>query len=249
MNALSGPDFYDDDARFAAYWRTRDRPDNPNDTLEQPILRELIGELADRRILDLGCGAATFGRYALAQGARSYLGVDASEKMAAAAQATLAGTRGRIEHAAIEQWTYPEAAFDLVVSSLALHYVADLAAVLAGAHQTLIANGRIVFSVEHPVITSSARGWQGGPRQDWIVDDYFVAGPRATAWLGGQVIREHRTIEEYVAALQAAGFVLDRIRESRPERERFADEEEYVRRLRIPLFLFLAGHKPGDPGP
>src|SRR4051794_34221915 len=40
--AKSGPAFYDDDAVFAAYTRTREAwPDNPNDTLEQPILRAL----------------------------------------------------------------------------------------------------------------------------------------------------------------------------------------------------------------
>lgn len=244
MNSLPGPAFYDDDRLFAAYWATRERPDNPNDTLEQPILRELSGNLRDRRVLDLGCGAATFGRYALAQGARSYVGVDASENMVAAAREALAGTHGRVEHAAIETWPYPAATFDVVVSSLTLQYVADLAGVLAGAHRTLAARGCLVFSVEHPIITSCARGWQGGPRQHWIVDDYFVAGPRETAWLGGQVIRQHRTVEDYVAALQAAGFILDRLRESRPERARFADEAEYERRRRIPLFLFLAGHKP-----
>ena len=247
MKGLSGPAFYDDDELFAAYWATRERPDNPNDTLEQPILRELVGHLRDRRILDLGCGAATFGRYALSRGARSYVGVDASATMVAAARETLTGTCGLVEHAAIESWAYPSDAFELVVSSLTLQYIADLDAVLAGAQQALVAGGRLVISVEHPVITSCARGWQGGPRQDWIVDDYFVVGPRETAWLGGQVIRQHRTVEDYVAALQAAGLNLDRLRESRPERERFTDQAEYERRLRIPLFLFLAGHKPSFP--
>jgi SAM-dependent methyltransferase len=242
--SLLGPAFYDDDAVFATYWASRERPDNPNDTLEQPILRELAGDLRDQRILDLGCGAATFGQYALAHGARAYLGADASQKMIAAAREQLNGTSGDVTLAELETWTYPEDAFDLVVSSLALHYVAGLDAVLAGAYRSLVAGGRLVFSVEHPVITSCARGWTDVQRQDWIVDDYFVTGPRKTSWLGGQVIRQHRTVEEYVAALQGAGFLLDRLRESHPQRERFHDEAEYARRLRIPLFLFLSGRKP-----
>lgn len=243
MNGLPGPAFYDDDEVFATYMASRERPDNPNDTLEQPILRMLIGDLRDLRILDLGCGAATFGRFALDQGCRAYVGVEASRNMAAAARETLAGTSGRIENVAMETWPYPEAAIDLVVSSLALHYVAEIEIVLAGAYRALVPGGRLVFSVEHPVITSCARGWRSGQRQDWIVDDYFVTGPRETSWLGGEVIRQHRTIEGYIAALQGAGFLLDQLRESRPQRERFADEAEYERRRRIPLFLFLAGHK------
>jgi hypothetical protein len=72
-----------------------------------------------------------------------------------------------------------------------------------------------------------------------------VVGPRKAAWLGGTVIKYHRTIEDYVSALQGAGFVFDRLRESAPERTRFDDEAEYGRRMRAPLFLFLSGHKPG----
>jgi hypothetical protein len=57
------------------------------------------------------------------------------------------------------------------------------------------------------------------------------------------VSKYHRTVEDYFRALQAAGFVVEQLRESRPQRERFADAQVYERRLRIPLFLFLAGRK------
>lgn len=248
MGVLPGPAFYDDPAVFDTYWATRTRADNPNDTLEQPVLRELAGELRHQRILDLGCGAATFGLHALAQGASAYLGLDGSHKMVAAARTTLAGTCGDVVQASMETWEYPEAAFDLAVSSLALHYVPNLGAVMAGVARALVPGGHFVFSVEHPIITSCARGWTQPQRQDWIVDDYFVTGPRETTWLGGEVVRYHRAIEDYVTALQSAGFVLDSLRESRPDPGRFTDETEYARRLRIPLFLFLAGHKPRASG-
>lgn len=247
MTGLPGPDFYDDEAVFATYMATRQRPNNPNDTLEQPILHELAGDLAGRRILDLGCGAAGFGRFALAQGAGSYYGVEASRNMVEAARATLAGTPGRVEHVSMETWSYPESAFDLVVSSLALHYVADLEMVFAAVYRTLADGGRLVLSVEHPVITSCARGWRTPQRQDWIVDDYFVAGPRMTSWLGGEVIRQHRTVEGYFSTIQAVGLVVEHLRESNPRREWFTDEAEYERRKRIPLFLFLTASKPEAP--
>jgi hypothetical protein len=77
-----------------------------------------------------------------------------------------------------------------------------------------------------------------------LVDDYFVVGPRETSWRGGKVVKYHRTIETYVAVLQTAGFVVDRLREFDPQRSRFADDAEYARRTRIPLFLFFAAHRP-----
>jgi len=245
--ARRGPAFYDDPEIFARYTRTREAwPDNPNDTLEQPILRELAGDLIGQRVLDLGCGSAAFGVRALAAGARSYLGVDGSRTMVARAEAALAGAeRGAVVHADLEGWVAPVAASDLVVSSLVLHYVADLDGLLGRAFAALVPGGRFVCSVEHPIFTSADCGGQSGPCPDCLVDDYFVLGPRATSWLGGSVVKHHRTIEAYVAAIQEAGFVLDRLRESAPERARFTDEAEYATRLRVPLFLFLSGHKPG----
>ena len=113
------------------------------------------------------------------------------------------------------------------------------------AHRALVAGGRFVFSVEHPVITSCDRAWQGqGPRQDWIVDNYFDTGLRVTAWLGQQVVKYHHTVEDYFLGLQRAGFVIESVREACPQRTRFTREEAYRRRMRIPLFLFLAGKKP-----
>ncbi len=244
MDGLPGTAFYDDHTVFARYMATRKQwPDNPNDTLERPVMLELIGTLEGLRILDLGCGDAGFGRYALDHGCRAYLGIDGSSNMVAAARETLAASPDQVVHAPMETWVYPREAFDLIVSSLAFHYIPDLATVLAGAFRALVPGGRIAFSVEHPVITSCDRGWGDEKREDWVVDDYFVEGPRVTSWLGGRVVKIHRTLETYVGMMQAAGFVLDRLRESHPRRELFTDEAEYERRKRIPLFLFLAGHK------
>jgi SAM-dependent methyltransferase len=243
--SLPGPAFYDDPDVFNIYSAHRARPDNPNDTLEKPALLELLGSVAGLRLLDLGCGDAALGREALERGAAAYLGVEGSLNMLRLAEQTLAGTLGRVVHADLETWTAPAAAFDLVVSRLALHYLPSLAAAFQVAQAALVPGGRFVFSVEHPVLTSTDRGWRGeGPRQDWLVDDYFVTGRREAAWLGAQVVKYHHTIEDYCLGLQQAGFVWDGLREARPDPARFTDLANYQRRLRIPLFLLLAAHKP-----
>jgi SAM-dependent methyltransferase len=242
--AYEGSAFYDDDAIFKTYMARRQRSDNPNDTLEKPILLELAGDLANQRILDLGCGDATFGREALTKGGQTYLGIEGSRHMVESAQQVLAGTPGKVVQATLESWDYPIEAFDLVVSRLVLHYVKDIDAIFKQIHQTLAGKGRFIFSVEHPVITSCDRGWQGdGPRQDWLVDNYFNAGQRTTAWLGGQVVKYHRTIEHYFVSLQRAGFLVEGLREAEPQREWFEDDGTYQRRKRIPLFLIMAGQK------
>jgi SAM-dependent methyltransferase len=196
-------------------------------------------------VLDLGCGDARFGRELLAEGCQSYTGLEASRNMLVAARGVLADTPGHLVETKIEAWAYPTNAFDLVVSRLALHYVDDLAALCGSLFRALTPGGRFIFSVEHPVLTSCDRGWPAGTqRQDWVVDDYHIPGRRQTTWLGGEVVKYHRAIEDYFGALQAAGFVVEQLREGRPRRDLLASEETYRRRLRIPLFLLLAARKP-----
>jgi SAM-dependent methyltransferase len=243
--AQSGPAFYDDNAVFTTYMARRARTDNPNDTLEKPAVLELAGDLANRRILDLGCGDAAFGREALARGCQTYVGIEGSRNMVRTAEQMLRGTMGHVVHATLESWDYPAEAFDLVIARLVLHYIQDVHAVFQRIHRTLLGGGRFIFSIEHPVITSCDRGLQpNGLRQDWLVDNYFDTGQRITSWLGGEVIKYHRTIENYVVDLQSAGFLFESLREAEPRRELFADEAIYQRRRRIPLFLLVAAHKP-----
>jgi SAM-dependent methyltransferase len=244
----TGPDFYDEEGVFTLYMQHRQqRQDNPNDTLEKPVIDALIGEPAGLRILDLGCGDARFGRELLDRGARSYLGIEGSQRMLAAAQQTLAGTSGEVIHSTVEGWDYPEMAFELVTARLVLHYIEAYDHLLSQVYRSLVPGGRFIFSIEHPVITSCHRGWsQAAPRQDWLVDDYFETGLRVTPWIGSEVHKYHRTIEDYFSGLQTAGFEVESLRESHPRREHFLDETIYQRRKRIPLFLFLAGRKPED---
>lgn len=241
-----GSEFYDDEVVFATYMARREkRADSPNDVLEKPILDELIGDPTNLRILDLGCGNAEFGQEAFQRGCRSYLGIDGSENMINLAQNMLHGTSGKTERATIEEWEYPKSQFDLVISRLALHYIEPFESICTKVFRTLLDGGRFIFSVEHPVITSSDQAWRtSGPRQHWIVDDYFETGRRVTNWMGGDVIKYHRTVEDYFSALRRAKFVIDDVRESRPRRNLFGDEETYKRRKRIPLLLFFSAHRP-----
>ncbi len=239
-----GSSFYDDEAFFKTYMEHRHRQENPNDTIEKPILLDMIGDPRWKRVLDLGCGDAALGVDLLARGAQSYTCIEGSRKMAEMAQKSLDGTRSEVICTSMETWNYPEKAFDLAVSRLALHYVEHLDEVFRNLYRALSPGGLCVFSVEHPVITSSDRSRpESGPRHEWIVDNYFDTGLRISPWLGSEVVKYHRTIEDYFSMLQNAGFTVENLRESRPRRENFVSDETYQRRKRIPLFLFIAARK------
>ena len=128
---------------------------------------------------------------------------------------------------------------------LAFHYAADTAGPLRRIATALAPGGRLVFSVEHPVITAhDPRSSTDQPRDTWIVDRYFESGARDSEWLGGSVRKYHRTIGDYVDAVTGSGLILAGVREGRPRRDQFASADEYLRRMRIPLFLIVAARVP-----
>jgi len=53
---------YDDYDFFEKYTEKRDKGNSPNDTIEKPIIVELIGDLHGKDILDLGCGDGKYGK-------------------------------------------------------------------------------------------------------------------------------------------------------------------------------------------
>lgn len=236
-------EFYDNPEIGARYFAHRIQPDNPNNTLERPIFLDLAGSLNQLDIIDLGCGDASFGKEALLQGAHSYIGIESSQAMVDLALAMLTNTSGKVHHTRIENWKAQSGQADLVSSRLALHYVENLKPIFQEAYQALRPGGRIIFSVEHPVITSNFASLAEGRRTNWLVDDYFKPGARVHQWLGHEVTKYHRTLEEYFDLITTSGFKLECIRESHPQPQNFSSPKEYERRLRIPLFLFISARK------
>jgi cyclopropane fatty-acyl-phospholipid synthase-like methyltransferase len=239
---MNGADFFNAPAQFSIYMQHRQSAANPNDTLEKPVFMQLLPEVQGKHILDIGCGDGGFGVELLDRHCASYTGLEPAAAMAATAKSAV-GERGTIIEGRAEDWTYPPAAYDCVVSRLTLHYIADLARLFAQVFNSLKSGGTFIFSVLHPVITASSKS-MGGPRQDWIVDDYFVPGERVLDWMQGQVIQYHRTVEDYFGTMQRSGFRVTALRESRPDPALFANDLALLaRRNRIPLFLLMAGEK------
>jgi SAM-dependent methyltransferase len=234
-------DFYEDDKILQDYLNFRHSPESPNESLEKPAFLELLGNAENKTILDLGCGDVRFGVELLEKGCASYLGVEPSSKMLEFAKRNLTNTQAKVEQAAIETWSYPAEQFDVVVSRLVLHYVENLDEAFHNIYKTLKPDGRFVFSVLHPVITSfDTLREKGEVRSNWIVDDYFKQSSRQVRLRNDYVTQHHRTLEGILMSLQKAGFVFEGLREGCPKAENFTDAELLERRMRIPLFLILS---------
>jgi SAM-dependent methyltransferase len=155
--------------------------------------------------------------------------------------------------AAIEEVSFPPGSFDLVVSSLALHYVADFGAVVERVASWLRPNGRFVFSVEHPITTAhmDMPDWVGdeeGTRLNCPVDDYGDEGPRTQEWFVPGVRKYLRRLSTYVNTLIDAGLIIDGVDEPVPTPETIADHPVLADELRQPAFLVVACRKPEKGG-
>lgn len=237
---------YDDEGFFAGYSQLPRSLDGLDAAPEWPSLRALLPAPAGLRVLDLGCGFGWFCRWAREQGAAHVRGIDCSEKMLARARATTPDAAVTYERADMETLQLPAAAFDLAYSSLALHYIARLDALMAQIHGALRPGGRLVFSVEHPIYTAPARpGWShdAAGRKFWPIDSYLAEGPRSTDWLAKGVIKQHRTIATYVGTLLRHGFTLAHLEEWGPSDAQIAGRPILADERERPPFLLVAARR------
>lgn len=237
---------YDDEQFFEGYSRLPRSVEGLDGAPEWPALRARLPDLRGVDVLDLGCGFGWFCRWARQHGAAHVLGVDVSEKMLARARATTEDPAITYSRADLERLQLPAASFDLVYSSLVLHYIEALDRLMATVHRSLVHGGRLVFSVEHPIYTAPAEpGWSvdAAGRRTWALDGYLEEGPRSTDWLTRGVIKQHRTIATYLNLLLGLGFAISHVEEWGPTREQIAARPELADERQRPPFLLVAARR------
>jgi SAM-dependent methyltransferase len=234
---------YDDPEFFAGYSRMGRSVEGLAGAAEWPALRALLPDLRGLRVVDLGCGFGWFCRFAREQGAAQVLGLDVSQKMLARAMATTSDAAITYARADMERLDLPAASFDLAYSSLVLHYIVDLAGLMANLRGALVAGAQLIFSVEHPIYTAPAHpGWSvdADGRRTWPVDGYLVEGARRTDWLAPGVIKHHRTIGTYLNLLIGLGFTVSHVEEWGPTSEQIAARPALADERQRPMFLLVA---------
>ena len=113
----------------------------------------LLGPVAGRAVLEVGCGSGAGARWLTAAGALA-VGLDVSGGMLAQARPAEArsGLTAPLVQADAGALPFAAESFDLVCSAYgALPFVADLVAVHREVARVLRSGGRWVFSVTHPV--------------------------------------------------------------------------------------------------
>ena len=196
---------------------------------DRPCVLELCGDVAGLQVLDAGCGPGLYSVELLGRGA-TVVGFDASEAMVALARERLGDAAEVVEARLGERLPFADAAFDLAVCALAIHYVEDKGPALSELHRVLRPGGALVLSTQHPTI-------------DWLRKggSYFDVAQEVDTWrLGVDVTFWREPLTVLCDAIHRAGFLIERLVEPEPSdliRERWPDDYDDLRRA--PGFLAL----------
>lgn len=241
---------YNDDGFFKKYSEMLRSKKGLEGAGEWSELQKVLPDFKGTRVLDLGCGYGWHCLYAAEKGAEYVLGADISYKMLQAAAEK--NNHEKIEYrcCAMEDLDVPDGAFDVIISSLAFHYVENFAPLVEKISRWLKPGGWFVFSVEHPVFTSyGTQDWyydKDGTILHFPVDRYFYEGKRDAVFLGDHVIKYHRTLTTYLNTLLVNGLDLRNVIEPQPpagmmEIPGMSDE------MRRPMMLIVAAQKRPQP--
>ena len=208
----------------------------------------LLGDVAGRRILEVGCGSAPCSRWLLGAGARP-VALDLSGGMLArAAEAgQLTGRIVPLLQADAGALPLLDASFDVVCSSYGgLPFVSDVEDALVEIARVLRPGGRFVASVNHPM------RWpfpdSPDPADLRILGSYFDRTPYVETAEDGTAlyVEHHRTVGDWVRAVVGAGLVLEDLVEPEwtPGRTEVWGQWSRERGALIPGTLILVCRKP-----
>ncbi|GAB10847.1 putative methyltransferase [Gordonia araii NBRC 100433] len=171
----------------------------------------LLGDVAGKVVLEVGCGSAPCSRWLAAQRA-SPIGIDLSRGMLAHGVAAMARDERRVPlvQATAEHLPFADESFDLACSAFgAVPFVADSAGVMAEVARVLRPGGCWVFSVNHPM------RWMflddPGPAGLTVSIPYFNRTPYVERDDAGEItyVEHHRTMGDRIREIRSAGLVLE----------------------------------------
>ncbi len=155
-----------------------ERYDGPNDLLEleEPIIAPLLDRRPAGPALDAACGTGRHAAYLASQG-HSVIGVDGSSKMLAVAKAKVPAADFRLGD--LHALPVADDAVNLVVISLALTHVPELAPVMEEFARVLRPNGHLVIAdsrMDYPIVEALPDGSYGYMRHyERATSEYLTA--------------------------------------------------------------------------
>lgn len=230
---------FNDYEAFAEAYVTRTESNSHNAYYERPAMFSLLSDIKFKRVLDAGCAGGAYSEWLVNRNA-DVVAIDISNKMVQFTKQRLKN-QGQVYQADLnEPLTFlNNSSFDIVISSLTLHYLRDWEDVLKEFHRILSPQGLLLFSTHHPFMDF----------QFFEKADYFATELIEDSWrsFGDTPVRVRfyrRPLSAMITALTSAGFVIKQIVEPRPTEEcKQLYPQDYEKLSTKPWFLIILAQK------
>jgi SAM-dependent methyltransferase len=211
----------------------------------------LLGEVAGRRVLEIGCGSAPCARWLRRAGA-DVVAFDISAGMLSRAAELNRSTGIGVPLLQADAGALPFAddSIDVACSAFGgLPFVADVEGALTEIRRVLRPGGRFVASVNHPMRWAFPDS--PDPEDLRIVSSYFDRTPYVETGDDGATVyvEHHRTVGDWVRAVVGAGLVLVDLVEPEwtPGRTQEWGQWSPERGALVPGTLILCASRPSGP--
>lgn len=180
-----------------------------NSLINWQIIKDVLGKVENKKILDAGCGDGFFTNELYTKNA-DICGFDGSEKLIKIAKS---------EHPNIDfctadltkEFPYNNNCFDIVISSLTLMGIDNVNEFFKQANRVLKLNGKLVFTIVHPCFFHL--GIEESSATNKKINNYYSPSTK-TIKFWGETTHFHRPISFYSKLLKENGFVIEEIVEN-----------------------------------
>lgn len=239
---------YDNAHFFKEYQAMRKGTLSANDLIEIPEIRLMMPDLSGKRVLELGCGAGGNAPFFIEKGASFYLGTDISVNMINEAKNTFENEKVSFQVLKMEDLSTLQEQFDVIISSLAIHYVADFDKLCKDVYRLLPKEGYFIFSQEHPIGTGTILNEECqkedktkiGDKEYYLVSNYNENGKRIVDWNDCKVVKYHRNFSYLINTILLNQFKIVEFREPTPSEELLKIKPKLKNQFDKPYFLFVS---------
>lgn len=205
---------------------------------ERPATLSLLPSVAGKKVLDAGCAAGWYSKWLLDNGAK-VIAIDFSPSMIEMTKKRIGEKADVIRADLNEPLNFlADKSIDVIVSSLALHYVKEWDNVMAEFNRVLKPLGSLVFSVHHPFMDFTY----------FNRENYFLTEIIEDVWETNtgkvKVQFYRRPLCKIISPLIDAGFIIEKLIEPMPiEKFKELHPKVYEKLTRNPQFIFLRARK------